>query len=166
MTPTVLVLLRLAAALAADACDAPRDVLDLPVVDLRDAPAAAGAALLAAFRGAGAAAVVGHGVEVGAALRAGAALFRDAGPGERARLAARGGGTRQRGFLPRGSEAGAAGAFEAKEGFAWGASGAAWPAMLLPLPGHWLPSLAARSCATSALPDMNPVDTTQSNMRE
>ena len=67
----------------ADACDAPRDVLDLPVVDLRDPPAAAGAALLAAFRGAGAAAVVGHGVEVGAALRAGAALFRDAGPGER-----------------------------------------------------------------------------------
>ena len=128
MTPSVLVLLRLAAALAADACDAPRDVLDLPVVDLRDAPAAAGAALLAAFRGAGAAAVVGHGVEVGAALRAGAALFRDAGPGERARLAARGGGTRQRGFLPRGSEAGAARAFEAKEGFAWGASGAAWPA--------------------------------------
>ena len=83
-----------------------------------------GHALLAAFRGVGAAALVNHGVDVDATLAAGRALFEKTRAATKRRLDAKGS---QRGFLPRGAEAGALGLREAKEGFAFGATGNRWP---------------------------------------
>ena len=61
-----------------------------------------GHALLSAFRGVGAAALVNHGVDVDATLAAGRALFEKTRAATKRRLDAKGS---QRGFLPRGAEA-------------------------------------------------------------
>ena len=109
----------MAAAIASEECGTP---LAISPVDISRTDS--GHALLAAFRGVGAAALVEHGVDVDATLAAGRALFEKTRAATKRRLDARGS---QRGFLPRGAEAGALGLREAKEGFAFGATGNRWP---------------------------------------
>jgi len=109
----------LAAAILSDECG---NKLDLHTVDISSSDS--GDELLAAFRGVGAAALVDHGVDVDATLAAGRALIDKTSAATKRRLNAKGS---QRGYLARGAEAGALGLREAKEGFAFGATGNHWP---------------------------------------
>ena len=68
--------------------------------------------------------LVEHGVDVDATLSRGPRPLREDARGDEATARREGS---QRGFLPRGAEAGALGLREAKEGFAFGATGNRWP---------------------------------------
>lgn len=115
----LLVSAALTAAILSDECG---NKLDLHTVDIGSSDS--GNALLAAFRGVGAAALVDHGVDVDATLAAARALIEKTSAATKRRLDAKGS---QRGYLARGAEAGALGLREAKEGFAFGATGNRWP---------------------------------------
>ena len=130
---------------------APRSIvagtfLELATVDLSGPSAARrGLSLLAAFRETGAAAIMGHGVDVDATLAAAKDLFARTASVVKDSLSS---GASQRGFIGRGAESGGGGV-EAKEGFAYGARA---PVAVTPLSreNKWPPECSARATLEAA----------------